>query len=44
VEFGKVKIGAEKPGNDHDSGSISARYTQAVVHGRGVQQENLSPE
>ncbi len=44
VKLGQVKIGTEKTGNNHDGRSVPARHAQAVIHGRGMQQENLGSE
>ncbi len=44
MKLHEIKIGAEKAGNDDDRGAVPARNAKAVVHGRRVQNEDLSPE
>ena len=44
VELHQIKVCAEKPRNDDDSGSIAMRYPKAVIDRRCVQQENLGAE
>ena len=44
VKLGEVKVGAEESGNDDDGRTVPARYTQAVVHGGCVQQQNFCSE
>ncbi len=41
VHLHQVKIGAEKSGDHHDAGAVAVRNANAVVGGRGAQQEHL---
>ena len=44
MQFHQVQICAEKARNNNDPGSISMRYANAIVDGRGMKQENLGSE
>src|SRR5690242_7207073 len=44
VEFGQIKVSAEKAGNDDHAGAIAMRHAKTVIDWHRMQQQNLSPK